>query len=134
MPVCQLADGVALMPIAEEFHDRVAVVGGERLGFRLLPGGFGTTLSAWSHGGPVGYIEADYFGGVGEQRAAVWGHGTLLLGPLHLGIAEPFPSAGSPISQALRALGVRRGPTGDEFDAANLRRHRHMDDWFDEAG
>jgi hypothetical protein len=29
------------------------------------------TLSAAS---PVAYVEAEYFGGVGQQRAAVWAH------------------------------------------------------------
>ncbi|MET8030591.1 hypothetical protein [Streptomyces avermitilis] len=35
-------------------------------------------------GRPVAYVEADYFGGVGEQQAAVWDGETIALGPLHV--------------------------------------------------
>jgi Trypsin-co-occurring domain 1 len=36
----------------------------------------------------VAYLEAEYFGGVGQQRATVWAHGSLALGPLTEGDDE----------------------------------------------
>lgn len=134
MPVCQLGQRLALLPMTEAFHDRVSKLDGERLGFWLMPGGFGETLAEWSLTGPVAYVEAEYFGGVGEQRAALWDRGDLVLGPLHCGEHEHFPLQGSPISQVLRRLGARRRLSGDEFDAIGLARHRDMDGWFEEAG
>ncbi len=46
---------------------------------------------------------------------------------------EAFPDEGSPISQALRRLGIRRGRHFDEFEAAGLSRHRHVEGWLAEA-
>ncbi|WP_317444629.1 hypothetical protein [Streptomyces collinus] len=103
--------------------------GGRALGFWRLPGGFEETLVAWSAGGPVAYVEAEYFGGVGEQRAVVCDGGAVVLGPLHLEEGQPFAPAGSPISQALRRLGVVARAGGDEFSAAGLDRYRHGEAW-----
>jgi hypothetical protein len=90
-------------------------------------------LATWSHSGPVAYVEADYFGGTGQQRAVVWDAGRLALGPLNIGVNEAFPAEGSPISRALRHLGAQRGKLGDEFDAVGLLRHRDTEDWIKEA-
>ncbi|WP_405925766.1 hypothetical protein [Streptomyces sp. NBC_00035] len=100
------------------------------LGFWRLPGGFDTLLAQWSTAGPVGYAEVEHFGGVGEQRAAVWADGALVLGPLYVPEGQSFPSAGSPVSQALRRLGAVAGADGDEFLAVGLDRHRHNEDWI----
>ncbi|NUO46553.1 MAG: hypothetical protein HOV82_31520 [Streptomyces sp.] len=79
-----------------------AVTDGEAtgvLGFWKLPGGFEGLLARWSVGGPVACVEAEYFGGVGEQRAAVRGGGSLALGPLE-----------TPARRGLRTL--RQGASG----------------------
>ncbi|MFJ6524686.1 hypothetical protein ACIQMZ_05365 [Streptomyces longwoodensis] len=89
-----------------------------------MPGGFDRVLAGWSAGGPVAYVEAEYFGGVGEQRAAVWEGGALVLGPLQAEEGRPFPPAGSPVSRALRRLGVAARAGEDEFSAVGLHRHR----------
>ncbi|MFF3343183.1 hypothetical protein [Streptomyces flavidovirens] len=64
------------------------------VGPHLAPGGcregFEKTLSDWSTAGPVAYVEAEYFGGVGEQKAAVWYGGTIVLGPLHVQAGRHF--------------------------------------------
>ncbi|MET9598772.1 hypothetical protein [Streptomyces sp. NPDC006459] len=126
-----IGQGLSLMPMTNALFDSVAE-GGDvgTLGFWRLPGGFDETLAAWSAGGPVAYVEAEYFGGVGEQRAAVWNGGSLVLGPLYLEEGEPFPPAGSPISQALRRLGVVAGAGEDEFSAVGLDRHRDGEAWI----
>ncbi|MGW1611389.1 hypothetical protein ACWCQZ_18545 [Streptomyces sp. NPDC002285] len=125
-----LEQGLALMPITGDLFDSATNGDTARaLGFRGLPGGFEGRLAAWSAEGPVAFVEAEYFGGVGEQRAAVWDDGALVLGPLGIGEDQGFPVAGSPISQALRRLGVVARAGGDEFSAVGLGRHRHSARW-----
>ncbi|MFD5573082.1 hypothetical protein [Streptomyces cadmiisoli] len=134
LPAARLASvgqGLSLMPMTKALIESVADGSGAGAsGFCRLPGGFEKTLADWSVRGPVAYVEAEYFGGVGEQRAAVWEGGTIVLGPLHLEEGRPFPPAGSPISQALRRLGVVAGPGEDEFSAVGLVRHRHGEAWL----
>ncbi|RSN64941.1 hypothetical protein DMH01_00595 [Amycolatopsis sp. WAC 04182] len=89
-----------------------------------------TVLAECSEHGAVAYVEAEYFGGVGTQSAQVWDGGETVLGPLHLAEGEPAPAGGSPISQALRRLGVVKGDHFDEFDAVGLGRHRDTRDWL----
>ncbi|MCX5557427.1 hypothetical protein [Streptomyces sp. NBC_00038] len=129
--VVPLSQGLSLMPMTDQLFDAVtdgSAVG--PLGFWRLPGGFDTLLAQWSTAGPVVYAEVEYFGGVGEQRAAVWADGAVVLGPLHVPEGQSFPSAGSPISQALRRVGAVANAAEDEFLAVGLDRHRHNEDWM----
>lgn len=106
--IVPLHGSLAMLPMTDEYFDAVTVRGAAGLeGFWKLPAGFGGALAACSELGPVAYVEAD-----------------------HLAVGERPPAAGSPISQALRALGVRRGSHLDEFDAAGLGRHRRTEDWL----
>jgi len=125
-----LRQGIAMVPMTDKLFAAVTDGTSERpMGFWKLPGGFEQVLSAWSSDGPVGYVEAEYFGGYGSQRAALWVDGEVALGPIAVEEGEPFPQAGSPISQILRDLGVKRGKHQDEFDAIGLGRHRHTSEW-----
>jgi len=134
MHVVEVAQGMALMPMTGVLHDRLTVPGhGDELGF-ILPIGFENTLAGWSADGPIAYVEADFFGGIGSQSAAVWHHRVLALGPLHHPTGEQHTGEPSPISQALRHLGVTRGRQADEFAAAGLDRHRDHDGWLAEIG
>ncbi|MET7609990.1 hypothetical protein [Streptomyces seoulensis] len=110
--VVALGQGVGLLPDV-----RGAVSDGE--------------LGAWSAAGAVARVEAEFFGGLGEQWATVWEGGGVALGPLHLAEGEPFPAEGSPISRALRRLGVVAGAGEDEFAALGLGRYRATEDWLD---
>ena len=65
-------------------------------------------------------IETNYFGGLGDQCAAVY-HGDRV---------EMEPTKGG-INAALRMLGVERQPDLDEFDTIGLGRHRSFDDHFE---
>lgn len=122
---------LSMLPMTDDYFDAVSVPGAAKLpGFWKVPAGFGSLLTACSELGPVAYVEADYFGGAGSQSAQVWHRGTVILGPLRVAVGERPPSAGSPLSQALRALGVHRGRHLDEFDAAGLGRHRHTEEWL----
>jgi hypothetical protein len=129
--VVPLHQGLSLMPMTHEVFDAVTDgVGGEDLGFWRLPGGFDTLLTGWSAAGPIAYVEAEYFGGAGEQRAAVWADGALVLGPLDESAKKQFSRAVGPISQALRRLGARKSPGADEFETVGLDRHRNNDGWL----
>ncbi|WP_165950309.1 hypothetical protein [Actinomadura sp. GC306] len=129
--VVRLSHSLSLLPMTDVLFDAVTVAGAPELeGFWKAPAGFGRLLAACSATGPVAYVEADYFGGTGTQSAQVWDAEEVVLGPLHLGAREPSAAAGTPISQALRRLGVTKGNHADEFDAVGLRRHRRTDDWL----
>lgn len=111
--VAALRQGLSLMPVEQDPGEECP-----------------SEWAAWSAAGPVAFVEAEYFGGMGEQLARVWDRGALVLGPLRVEEGEPFPADGSPISQALRRLGARaeygRDEYGrDEFSAVGLDRHRY---------
>ncbi|MGQ4433516.1 hypothetical protein [Streptomyces sp. SAS_260] len=123
--VASLGQALSLLPMTDELFDAVTDdSGGSTLGFWRLPGGFDRTLAEWSAGGPVAYVEAEYFGGNGEQRAAVWADGALAWGP-----SDDRARGLGPISQALRRLGATSGPGQDEFTAVGLDRHRDNAGW-----
>lgn len=125
-----IGQGLSLMPMTDELFDSVADGGDDRaLDFWRLPKGFAQTLADRSTAGPLAYVEAEYFGGVGEQSAVVWDGGAIVLGPLHEPEGRPSPPAGSPISQALRRLGALAGAGEDAFTAVGLDRHRSVEDW-----
>ncbi|WP_395104738.1 hypothetical protein [Actinomadura sp. SCN-SB] len=129
--IVPLAGRLSLLPMTQALLDAVTVPGESELdGFLKAPAGFGRTLAACSKTGPVAYVEAGYFGGSGTQSAQVWDAGEVVLGPLRKGEFEPSPPAGSPISQALRLLGVDKGGHVDEFEAAGLHRHRATSSWL----
>lgn len=129
--VVPLRQKLALVPMTDQLFDAVTNGRtGHPLGFRRLPGGFDRELASWASPGPVGYVEADFFGGVGSQRAALWVAGNLVLGPLSVGAGEPFAPEGSPISQVLAGLGVDRAGHRDEFAAVDLGRYRETADWL----
>ena len=129
--IVPLAERLCLLPMTDALFDAVTVAGAAELdGFWKAPAGFGDILAACSAEGPVTYVEADYFGGSGTQSAQVWVGGQVVLGPLHLAAGKPIPAGGSPISRALRWLGVVKGEHFDEFDAAGLGRHRETDGWL----
>ena len=72
------------------------------------------------HNFPVAFIETEYFGGFGEQRARVKEGREVLL-------------AKGQINDALRLLGVVATPDKDEFDVVGLGRWRDNEDWVEFA-
>jgi hypothetical protein len=98
-------------------------------GFWKLPGTVADLLAALSTAGPVAYAELDYFGGAGRQAAVMWDAGELVWGPSVLDVNQPVAHEGTPVSSALRRLGVVAAQGLDEFDTVGLPRHRHMEPW-----
>ncbi|RSM63494.1 hypothetical protein DMH03_16060 [Amycolatopsis sp. WAC 01376] len=118
-----LGQHLSLLPLTEVLVDAGVPAFGE---FWTAPAGFDRLLAECSRRGAVAYVEAEYFGGTGTQSVQVWDGGETVLGPLH---SAEDDSGGSPISQALRWLGVVKGDHFDEFDAVGLGRHRYTGDW-----
>ena len=81
--------------------------------------------------GPLAYVEADYFGGHEEQTAIIFDSGQVQW-TSPPGDAKSAAWPNSPISQALRMLGVVAHPEKDEFDTVGLGRHRHTEAWLSE--
>ncbi|RTQ49185.1 hypothetical protein EJV47_13645 [Hymenobacter gummosus] len=70
--------------------------------------------------GRYALISTDYFGGTGEQYAAVYeGDQTIM------------PATRGGINAALRLLGVQRQGWLDEFDTIGLGKHRSFDGYFE---
>ncbi|MFF3528193.1 hypothetical protein ACFYX5_16140 [Streptomyces rubiginosohelvolus] len=132
--VVRLGQGLSMMPMTDELFDAVTDGSGSgHLGFWRLPGGFEALLAQWSAAGPIAYVEAEHFGGVGKQRAAVWADGSLALGPLDEPMKQDLSGAISPVSRALRRLGAQRDVGKDEFESVSLNRHRTNEDWIADA-
>lgn len=123
-----IGSGLALIPITLDVLQATDGEAADR--FLDLTSTLADALSSWSVAAPIAYVEAEYFGGVGEQHAQVWQDGAVTLGPLHLEEGEAFAPAGSPISQVLRRLGVDRADHVDEFDAVDLGRYRSTASWL----
>jgi len=131
----ELSQGYGLVLITPEVLNRLGGGVGNTFGttFWYLSAGVEALARRVSHTGPIAYLEAEMFGGVGTQATVVWLNGEVWLGPATTQFGWPPPDrATNPhwaINQALRQLGVTRGAAFDEFDAAGLGRHRHTGDW-----
>lgn len=85
---------------------------------------------AASRHGPIAYVEAEFFGGVGQQASVVWHRGEAVLGPMAQELPPGVPVVRvGPINAALRCLGVTTMDGLDEFETVGLGRHRHVEDW-----
>jgi hypothetical protein len=130
-----LAGGLYLLPMTGVLFDEIRRRQPGAPGFpecRLFPAGLEHSLAGWSKSGPVAYVEADYFGGTGMQSAIVWDGGELVPGlVITAEVTVDFRPGRSPISRALRQLGVATDGTVDEFDTIRLGRRRRTEDWRD---
>ena len=93
-------------------------------GFHFLSTALADVLVSLSERRLVAYVEAEYFGGVGEQCSIVWQNRQVAMGPIKRSGA---------INKALRLLGVRRSFARDEFNVLGLGRHREKEDWLEEV-
>jgi hypothetical protein len=118
--VVALTSELSMLPLTAELLDALPAPSGGVAAVLRLPPGAAHWLAAGSHRGLLAYLEAEYFGGVGTQSAAVWKEGTIL----------EKSAAADAINGALRLLGVSADPDKDEFDTVGLGRHRHTEDWI----
>lgn len=89
--------------------------------------------------GKCAYVETDFFGGPGSQKAEVWQDGKRILGPiaswwqmksriLQDTHGNPVEIVEDAINFALRAIGIFCTEGRDEFDSAGLGRYRKNDE------
>jgi hypothetical protein len=69
--VIPLAEGIAMIPITGDLYEKLGGKGHTDVFVR-----FTSAIEDWaqriSHQSPVGYVEAEYFGGAGSQSAEAW--------------------------------------------------------------
>lgn len=122
-----LTDGLGFLPLSDDHLDLLfPVQGPSDNAMTYLSAALKAVLSEMSEGGPVAYIETEYFGGQGAQGATVYDHGQCVFGPI--------TNDAGPISEAMKLLGVSAAPgQHDEFEAVGFCRHRTNEDWIDDA-
>lgn len=130
---------VFVVPFTDDLQDDVhALVGtGEwpETGPRLSTGDM-TFAGRASLQAKLGYLQTEYFGGIGEQSGVLWSGGQLVLGPMTLansGDGAGRPKTLRPINSVLRELGISAGGHFDEFDAFGLGGYRSNDSIFERA-
>jgi hypothetical protein len=131
--VCPLVQGFALLPITDDLAKELAARPGNTAGtvapLPELSDGLHALALEISRAVPVAYITTGYFGGQGGQDALAWRDGVLCFSPATPGYRRTWPH--SPISQALRLLGIVADAGMDEFDTVGLGRHRETQRWVE---
>ncbi len=130
--VCPLVQGFSLLPITEALAKGLTLYQSETKAaiakpIREFSDGLHALAIEISQHSAVAYIATSYFGGQGGQYAFVWDEGSLLFSPTTLGYHQDWPN--SPISQALRMIGVVAEKGKDEFDTVGLGKHRETHQW-----
>lgn len=124
---------IFVVPFNEDLEDDVLQSQGTgdwlETGPRLSTGTM-TFAARASQGASLGYLETEYFGGIGDQSAVLWQNGVLTLGPLSMSNDDAAvgqrPRSLWPINTVLRGLGVRSAGHDDEFDALGLGAYRSL--------
>jgi hypothetical protein len=130
--VCSLAQGFSLVPITDALEEELVVHQPRARDIitkplQYLSDGLQTLAMEISHQTPVAYISTYYFGGQGGQDAVVWDNGNVRFSPSTEDYSQVWPN--SPISQALRMIGVVAEEGQDEFDSLGLGKHRKTHQW-----
>ncbi len=130
--VYPLVQGFSLLPITDAFAQELARYQAESTTalakpIRYLSDGLHALAMDLSQKSPVAYVSTYYFGGQGGQDALVWDKGTLRFSPTSPEYGQSWPN--SPISQALRMIGVVAEQGMDEFDTVGLGKHRKTQQW-----
>jgi hypothetical protein len=126
--VVGLNQGISIIPFTNKLFKEIEEAELKRDGktikrtdFLELTSAIETLAVEISKVGAVGWIEAEFHGGSGDQGAVCWDNGLCILGPIRDQKA---------INQVLRLLNVRLGFMHDEFAAVGLRKHRDTHDWL----
>jgi hypothetical protein len=133
--ICPLTQNFSLLPITDALSAELASTAPDASlpakPLPYLPDGLHALALGISRRTPVAYIMTAYFGGHGRQDALAWHDGELRFSPGTNGYNRPWPD--SPISQALRVIGVVADAGLDEFDSVGLGRHRETHRWANSA-
>jgi hypothetical protein len=128
--IVPLSQGIAIAPLTPDLRASLASM--VDIGdpdpswpFRKLSKDAGHRAVQQSGRHRLAYVEAEYFGGAGDQAAVVWEGGAVRNGPL---------ATENAIDQALRDLGVVANAGTDEFDTVGLNRWRSTSEWLERKG
>lgn len=127
----EIWSGIEIVPWTDELFDALgqsdpaSEIQGVHYGHSALR----SLLEAASAESRLAYIEAEFFGGQGEQGAVVF-HSGQVVWASPFGPVQPPIRAQSPISGALSQLGVSATNGQDEFDTVGLGLHRRTEDWL----
>lgn len=130
----ELVQGLALMPLTGPLRKEICPKeeGSPPFEGLVLCGHLADWAQETSRTGAIAYIEADYAGGVNHQSSVVWEGGKVSAGPFVDDTAwdpRESPLQDRPVNKALRTLGLKPDPGGDEWDTAGLNRKRATEDW-----
>jgi hypothetical protein len=127
--VIPLADGLSMIPLSESLLGKVQRARAFEPSGASVSEAFeflSEPLEGWaeslSRGCTVLYVETEYFGGEGFERAVAWRHGSVVLGPLE---------SGGSINNSLRFLGVSAPSGREEIDVVGLTRCQSVEAWLD---
>lgn len=123
--VISLSDELALVPLDDALQEEINQ-GTEQLldPWDILTEQIESAGCELSRHGIVAYVEADYFGGTGDQSCIVWEKGKEQLRETR---------AAKAINHALQRLGVVcRADAVDEFETVHLGRHRSVERWIED--
>ena len=139
-PIHRLEGDLLFLPLTEEVYAQFAPdTGFDGPLTGLFSSAYSTTraveerAAAASASGPLMYMVADLYGGIGSQFAVVWEKGS----PVIASIGDVGPTSSTadwPINTALKRLGVERAgkrDDQDEFMTIGLHRYRDMSDFAD---
>ncbi|MDR6534473.1 hypothetical protein [Variovorax soli] len=131
--VCPLVQGLALLPITDAFTQELADAHPELVHvspplLESMAPGVAALAAQLSEEGPVAFISTEFFGGTGGQDALVW-KGSGIVFALSDNEDNMLAWPNTPISQALRAIGVQADDGKDEFDTVGLGTHRSTKGW-----
>jgi hypothetical protein len=126
-----LAGGWQAIPLEDELYELIAAAYAGLAkpdALDMAPAGLMEALAeASSPGAMLAYVETEYFGGTGGQSAVAFADGRQVFAPAR------SKGASGPINGALRAIGVQRIGSQDEFDTIGLGARRTMDDYSAEG-
>ncbi len=128
LPIIRAGD-FAIIPMdashSDDWTERLGLGFGDSHSKVILDGRFAHHVAAIVSKGDYALIETDYFGGIGDQVAAVYRKGQ---------DAPLFASdrvEGGAINEALKAIGVSARQGADEFNTLGLEKHRNFEDYFE---
>lgn len=123
--IISLSDEQALVPLDDALQDEINQAANQLLEpWDILTEQIESVGCEMSRHGIVAYVEADYFGGRGDQSCIVWEKGKEQLRETRTAKA---------INHALKLLGVVCSANAvDEFDTVHLGRHRRVEGWVED--
>lgn len=124
-----LKNNLFIIPYTEELYDELNQYkkSEDYNGFFLLNEKLFRYLLIKSVVEPIAYIEVDYFGGVGQQSAIMLDKEEIILD------TTAGKSEDGAVNLVLKEFGIKREQSLDEWDTVEMLRHRHTEDWLEDA-